>query len=271
MSDDYFLVDEKGYIATFTINRPEKRNALNPEIHAGLVANIDRMADEGNIRCLVIRGQGELAFSAGDDLKRDPSNRGPQLDEDKDPSVQWPLRTSRHAIFDAPFPVVAMIQGFCVGGGLALATECDIRIAAEGSSLGIPPSKLGIIYDFESIQVFVDLIGPSFTKELFCSGRRVDAKRALDMGLVNEVVDPDELANVVYGLAEEFATAAPLSLRGHKRIVNTLVRRRIEGSALSAADIEEMRQAQRQARQSEDASEGRVAFREKRQPVFKGR
>ncbi|MCH7652099.1 MAG: enoyl-CoA hydratase/isomerase family protein [Chloroflexi bacterium] len=271
MSDDYFLVDEKGYIATFIINRPEKRNALNPEIHAGLVSNIDRMADEGKIRCLVIRGQGDMAFSAGDDLKRDYSASGPSLDEDKDPSMQWPRRTSRDAIFDAPFPVVAMIQGFCVGGGLALATECDMRIAAEGSSLGIPPSRLGIIYDFERIQVFVDLIGPSFTKELFCSGRRVDARRALDMGLVNEVVGPDDLEAAVYGLAEEFATAAPLSLKGHKRIVNTLVSRRVEGSALSAADIEEMRQAQHQARQSEDANEGRVAFREKRQPVFKGR
>ncbi|MCH9009090.1 MAG: enoyl-CoA hydratase/isomerase family protein [Chloroflexi bacterium] len=250
MSDDYFLVDEKGYIATFIINRPEKRNALNPEIHAGLVSSIDRMADEGKIRCLVIRGQGDMAFSAGDDLKRDYSASGPSLDEDKDPSMQWPRRTSRDAIFDAPFPVVAMIQGFCVGGGLALATECDMRIAAEGSSLGIPPSRLGIIYDFERIQVFVDLIGPSFTKELFCSGRRVDARRALDMGLVNEVVGPDDLEAAVYGLAEEFATAAPLSLKGHKRIVNTLVSRRVEGSALSAADIEEMRQAHRQAQQS---------------------
>ncbi len=271
MSDDYFLVEEKGYIATFTINRPEKRNALNPEIHAGLVRHIDRMSDEGNVRCLVLRGQGEMAFSAGDDLKRDYEDSSPQLDEDKDPSMQWPQRTSREAIFDAPFPVVAMIQGFCVGGGLALATECDMRIAAVGSSLGIPPSRLGIIYDFERIQVFVDLIGPSSTKELFCSGRRVDAKRALDMGLVNEVVNQEDLETAVYGLAEEFATAAPLSLKGHKRIINNLIRSRIEGSALSAADIEEMRQAQAQARQSEDANEGRVAFSEKRQPVFKGR
>jgi enoyl-CoA hydratase/carnithine racemase len=271
MSDNYFLVDEKGYIATIVINRPEKRNALNPEIHTGLVSNIDRMADEGKIRCLVIRGQGEMAFSAGDDLKRDYSDTEPSLNEDKDPSMQWPQRTSREAIFDAPFPVVAMIQGFCVGGGLALASECDMRIAAEGSSLGIPPSRLGTIYDFERIQVFVDLIGPSFTKELFCSGRRVSARRALDMGLVNEVVDAEELETAVYGLAEEFATAAPLSLMGHKRIVNTLIRRRIEGSALDAADIEEIRQAQRQARNSRDANEGRVAFSEKRQPLFKGR
>ena len=154
---------------------------------------------------------------------------------------------------------------------MALATECDIRIAAEGSKLGIPPSKLGIIYDFERIQVFIDLIGPAFTKELFCSGRMVSAERALDMGLANEVVSPQELESAIYGLAEEFAITAPLSLKGHKNIVNTLVQRRKEGSTLSEADISTMREAQRIARESDDAMEGRVAFREKRKPVFKGR
>ena len=236
-----------------------------------MVREIDRMAEEGEVRCLVIKGQGDMAFSAGDDLKRNPGDPGPQLDPNKPESMQWPKRVSREAILDAPFPVVAMIQGYCVGGGLALATECDIRIAAEGSRLGIPPSRLGIIYDFERIQVFIDLIGPAFTKELFCSGRMVSAERALDMGLVNEVVAPEELAKAAYGLAQEFAYTAPLSLKGHKHLINTLVQRRNEGSALTRADIEEMREAQRVARASEDANEGRVAFREKRKPVFIGR
>ena len=271
MSEDVFIVEQTGHIATFTINRPDKRNALNPEIHAALVREIDRMAEEGTVRCLIIKGQGDKAFSAGDDLKREPGDPGPQPDPNRPESLQWPKRVSREAIFDAPFPVVAMIQGYCVGGGLALATECDIRIAGKGSQLGIPPSKLGIIYDFERIQVFIDLIGPSFTKELFCSGRRVSAERALDMGLVNEVVEPDELEAAAYGLAEEFAVTAPLSLKGHKALVNTLVQRRNEGSALTAADIEAMREAQSIARASEDAREGRVAFSEKRTPVFKGR
>ena len=229
------------------------------------------MAEEGTVRCLIIKGQGDKAFSAGDDLKREPGDPGPQPDPNRPESLQWPKRVSREAIFDAPFPVVAMIQGYCVGGGLALTTECDIRIAGKGSQLGIPPSKLGIIYDFERIQVFIDLIGPSFTKELFCSGRRVSSERALDMGLVNEVVEPDELEAAAYGLAEEFAVTAPLSLKGHKALVNTLVQRRNEGSALTAADIEAMREAQSIARASEDAREGRVAFSEKRTPVFKGR
>jgi enoyl-CoA hydratase/carnithine racemase len=271
MSDDVLLVEKTGYVATLTINRPDKRNALNPEIHARLVSNIDRFADEGEVRCVVIRGQGELAFSAGDDLKREPGQPGPQLDPNKDESMQWPHRTSRHAIFDAPFPVIAMIQGYCVGGGLALATECDFRIASESSQLGIPPSKLGIIYDFERIQVFLDLVGPAFTKELFCTGRRVSARRALTMGLVNEVVAESELESTVYALANELAENAPMSVRGHKAVVNTLIRSRIEGAALSASDIAKMRETQRIARASEDAKEGPLAFREKRRPVFTGR
>jgi enoyl-CoA hydratase/carnithine racemase len=181
------------------------------------------------------------------------------------------MRRSRQAIFDAPFPVIAMIRGYCVGGGLALASECDFRIASDDSQLGIPPSKLGIIYDYERIQVFTELVGPSFTKELFCLGRRVSAERALMMGLVNEVVPASRLHETVYGMAQEFASNAPLSVRGHKRIVNTLTRRGFEGSALSQHDIDEIHEMQRIARASEDAQEGPRAFREKRTPVFTGR
>lgn len=270
MTEDLLLVERDGYVATLTINRPEKRNALNPDIHAGLVRHIDRFAEEGEVRCVVIRGQGDLAFSAGDDLKRDPNDPGPIIDPDKPPEMQWPERRSRHAIFDAPFPVIAMIRGYCVGGGLALASECDFRIASEDSQLGIPPSKLGIIYDYERIQVFIELVGPSFAKELFCLGRRISAARALAMGLVNEVVPVEELEDTVYAMAREFAENAPLSVKGHKRVVNTLVKRAFEGSALRESDIADLIEAQRFARKSEDAAEGPRAFREKRRPVFIG-
>lgn len=271
MSDEPLVVEQDGHIATFTINRPEKRNALNPEIHAGMVEHIDRMSEEGDVRCLVIKGEGDLAFSAGDDLRRAPGDPGPQPVPGKPAELQWPLRKTVHAIFDAPFPVVAMIDGYCVGGGLALATECDIRVSTDRAQLGIPPSRLGIIYDHERIQVFIDLVGPAFTKELFCSGLRVSAQRALEMGLVNMVVAPDQLETAVYGLAGEFARNAPLSLKGHKQVINTLVARQREGSNLNARDIATMRAAQQAARDSEDAREGRIAFAEKRDPVFVGR
>ncbi len=271
MSDEVLLVEQRDHIATLTINRPEKLNALNSEIIAGLVEHIDRLSAEGEVRCVVIRGQGERAFSAGFDLTRAPGQNGPQPDSNKDPSMQWPIRRPVDAIFDAPFLVIAMIQGYCVGGGLGLATECDMRIAADTAELGITPSKLGIIYAYEGIQVFVDLVGPAFTKELFCCGRRVSAERALAMGLVNQVVPAADLESAVYGLAEELADNAPLSVKGHKAIVNTLIQRRVEGSALSEADIHVMKEAQRVAAESEDNREGRLAFREKRKPVFQGR
>ena len=271
MSNEALIVEQEGHVATFTINRPEKRNALNPEIHAGMVEHIDRLSEEGDVRCLVIKGQGDLAFSAGDDLKRAPGDPGPQPTPGKPAELQWPHRKTVQSIFDAPFPVVAMIDGYCVGGGLALATECDIRISTDRAQLGIPPSRLGIIYDYERIQVFIDLVGPAFTKELFCSSLRVDPQRALDMGLVNKVVAPDQLESEVYGLAKEFARNAPLSLKGHKRMINTLVARQHEGSKLNAQDIGEIHAAQQAARDSHDANEGRVAFAEKRDPVFIGR
>ena len=271
MSNEALIVEQEGHVATFTINRPEKRNALNPEIHAGMVEHIDRLSEEGNVRCLVIKGQGDLAFSAGDALKRAPGDPGPQPTPGKPAELQWPHRKTVQSIFDAPFPVVAMIDGYCVGGGLALATECDIRISTDRAQLGIPPSRLGIIYDYERIQVFIDLVGPAFTKELFCSGLRVDPQRALDMGLVNKVVASDQLELEVYGLAKEFARNAPLSLKGHKRMINTLVARQHEGSKLNAQDIGEIHATQQAARDSHDANEGRVAFAEKRDPVFIGR
>ena len=235
-----------------------------------MVAHIDRMSEESEVRCLVIRGQGDLAFSAGDDLLRTPGDPGPQPTPGKDPMLQWPHRKTRQAMFDAPFPVVAMIQGYCVGGGLALATECDLRISADTGKLGIPSSKLGIIYDYDRIQVFVDIVGPAFAKELFCTGRTISAERALAMGLVNEVVPVADLESTVYELAEELVTNAPLSVKGHKVLVNTLVQCRFEGAALTEADLESMRAAQRVARDSADAAEGRQAFAEKRKPVFRG-
>ena len=270
MTED-LIVREDEHVATFIINRPEKRNALNPEIHSEMVWHIDRMAQERSVRCLVIRGEGDLAFSAGDDLRRAPGDPGPQPRASRPIEEQWPHRKTVQAIFDAPFPVVAMIDGYCVGGGLALATECDIRIASDRAQLGIPPSRLGIIYDYERIQVFIDLIGPAFTKELFCSGLRVNAQRGLEMGLVNRVVRPEDLEDEVYRLAEEFASNAPLSVMGHKRVINTLVRRSFQGSALTESDVSDMRAAQLEARESRDANEGRVAFAEKRTPAFVGR
>ena len=271
MSDDALIVEQRDGIATFTINRPEKRNALNPEIHAGMVDHIDRMGESGEVRCLVIKGQGDMAFSAGDDLRRTPGDPGPQPRTDKDARLQWPHRKTVDAISDAPFPVIAMIDGYCVGGGLALATECDIRICTDRSQLGIPPSRLGIIYDYERIQVFIDLVGPAFTKELFCAGWMVSPQRALDMGLVNMVASPEDLESEVFALAGEFVDNAPLSVSGHKQVIDTLVRSSREGAALTARDIERMREAQRVARDSDDAQEGRRAFAEKRKPVYTGR
>lgn len=170
-------------------------------------------------------------------------------------------------IEEYPYPVIAMIYGYCVGGGLELAVACDLRIAADTAKLGITPAKLGIVYLPTPLRRFLDVIGAAYTKELFFTGRLIDAHRAKEMGLVNQVVPEEELERYTYELAREIGENAPLSLKGIKLAITKLTGfERL--SPEDAAYLEELRQ---RAMESEDLKEGRRAFQERRKPVFKGR
>jgi enoyl-CoA hydratase len=171
------------------------------------------------------------------------------------------------SVRDFPYPVIAMIYGYAVGAGLELAVTCDLRLAADTARLGITPAKLGVVYSPAGIQKFLNVVGVPQTKELFYTGRLIDAQRAREIGLVDHVYPEAELATATYELAQEIAGNAPLSVSGVKATVSRLLRYQ----TLSPEDEAELGRLQAEAYRSEDLKEGQRAFMEKRKPRFIGR
>jgi enoyl-CoA hydratase/carnithine racemase len=261
LAEDLLLVEKAGNIATLTINRPDKRNSMNPEILVMMGDALNSLKDEGQTRVVVIRGTGEKAFSSGFDIGR--IGGGGQ----ETPAHPNPLGYGLGSVGNFPFPVIAMIHGYAVGAGLELAMTCDMRIAADTARLGITPAKLGVVYTPQGIRKFLDVIGAAATKELFYTGRIVDVARAREMGLVDYVVPAADLEAITYGLAGEIAANAPLSVSGAK----TTIRKLLDSRPITEEDVAELRQLQAEAMASEDLKEGQSAFMEKRKPNFTGR
>jgi enoyl-CoA hydratase/carnithine racemase len=265
MEERLLLVEKKEKICTITFNRPERRNALSPLLLFQLADILTRLKDEGEVRCLVLRGAGDKAFSAGYDISAIPTDMTPEMAEAF--RAKNPLQTGLQAIIDFPYPVIAMINGPAFGAGCELAMTCDIRIAVEGARLSIPPAKLGIIYHQTGIMNFINIIGLGNAKEMFFTGRAYEASRAREMGLVNYVVPPAQLSSFTYEIAQEIAENAPLSLKGLKFIFNKC----FQYQKANPEDAREIEALRTEAFNSEDLKEGQRAFQEKRKPVFKGR
>jgi len=245
-------------VARLTISNPERRGALDHEI-------LDALAEHArtlDARCLVIRGSGDV-FSAGYDI----GNLSEQeFEESAEGLVAHPFHDALEALEAYRYPVVAEINGHAIGGGLELALTCDIRLAASGVKMGMPPAKLGLIYSHTGLAKFIDVCGPANTAELFFVGRSVDAERAREMGLVNQVVDPVALGERVVDLASEIASNAPLSLAGNKRMIRTLRTLRLPDEL--ERELVELRES---CFTSEDFREGVAAFAAKRKPRWRGR
>lgn len=261
MSDD-ILVQQDGAIATVIFNRPHMRNAISLAMWREIARIAGELGKDDRVRALVFRGAGTEAFASGADISEFKEVR-----KDTATALAYNKETEAayHAIRQCPKPTVAMIYGFCMGGGMALAMACDLRFAAESAKFGIPAARLGIIYSLESTRWLVELVGPAYAKDILFSARTVEAQEALAIGFVNRLLPVNELEPYTYGYLEKVAANAPLSVRGAKLIIEAA----LEGGG---ADREaEVRRLALEAFESEDYKEGTRAFLEKRPSQFKGR
>jgi enoyl-CoA hydratase/carnithine racemase len=258
------LLDEPAEaVVRLTLNRPNSRNALDHELLNGLaevMPTLDRGIDH---RCVLLTGAGEI-FSAGYDIGGFSED---SFETEAESLVAHPFARGLDAVAGHPWPVVCAINGHALGGGLELTLTCDLRICARSAKLGMPPARLGLIYGHTGLRRFIDAIGVPRTKELFLTGRNLDAERAEEIGLVHEVVADGEVERVAIEWAAEVAANAPLSMKGNKHAIDTLN----SYSRLTEEQERELIELRESCFRSEDFREGVSAFAEKRKPVWKGR
>ena len=249
-------------IGWLTINQPEKRNAISLAMWDAIAAAADDFAADPDVRVVVLHGAGGKAFASGADISEFDKVRA-----NADAQVEYGRRSAqaRKKLEAMDKPLIAMIQGFCIGGGYATALIADLRIASTDSRFGIPAARLGIAYGYESLMRLTALAGPAIAKEILFTGRQLDAAEAFASGLVNRVVPPEQLEETTIGLAQQIARNAPLSIRASKAAIDQIAG---DPALRDQAAIEALNRA---CFDSQDYAEGRSAFTEKRPPNFTGR
>jgi enoyl-CoA hydratase/carnithine racemase len=265
MEENLLLTEKEDRILTIAFNRPERRNSLSPLLLHEFSTLLGRVQKEDEVRCLVLRGAGDKAFSSGYDIMALPTEVSPEVMETLRKTN--PLETALQAIRDFPYPVIAMINGMAFGAGCEVAAACDIRVANETARMGMPPAKLGLIYLPAGIYRFINVVGAANAKEIFFRGHYFPASRAREMGLLNYVVPDDQLVSFTMDIAREISGNAPLSLKGMKFVFNACLKHQ----KIAPEDMKEIERLAAEAFSSEDLKEGQKAFKEKRKPVFQGR
>ena len=253
---------KQGGIGWIIFNNPARHNAVSLEMWQSLPLVLNAYAQDPEVRVIILRGEGEKAFVAGADISQFKEKRSsPEAVEHYNTTAD----EAAEALRGSTKPTIAMIRGYCIGGGTGIAVNCDIRIAAEDSRFGVPAAKLGLGYRFAGIKRLTDIVGPAFTAEIFYSGRQFTGQEALQMGLVNRLVPAADLEQHTLDFANTIVSNAPLTIASVKRAL-------LEYSKDPAErDLDLCQKMVDACYTSEDYKEGQTAFMEKRKAVFKGR
>lgn len=265
MNKTVLIKEISNSVGTLTFNRPQQGNALSVDLLMDLHLTLKKWAETDDVRVVVITGNSDKAFSSGYDIAAIPTEMNPETAEIL--KTNNPLELALNSVKDFPYPVIAMINGYCFGAGLNLAMCCDIRIGADHIKAGMPPAKLGLVYHPQGLSQFIEVMGMARTREIFFTARTYTGGEIKNMGMVDHLVPVDKLSDTVYAMAEDIAKNAPLSLKGTKKILNRIGTYSLIGQKY----IHEVEALIAEAFNSEDLKEGQAAFLEKRKPVFNGK
>jgi enoyl-CoA hydratase len=260
LATENMLAEIDGPIGWMTFNKPARRNAVSLDMWEAIPVILDRFEQDPAVRVIVLKGAGDQAFVSGADISQFEKVRSSQESNAHYDKISG---VAGQRLAGCSKPTIAMIRGFCIGGGLAIAIGCDIRIANEGARFGIPAARLGLGYGAAGVKKLMEVVGPSFTKEIFFTARHFSAAEAREMGLVNRVVTDAELENYTRQYCATIVDNAPMTMHALKRTVGELGRAEKADLAASEALVQA-------CFASQDYIEGRRAFMEKRRPVFRG-
>ncbi|MBI21381.1 MAG: enoyl-CoA hydratase [Chloroflexi bacterium] len=261
LNTDRMIVKSENGVGWMIFNQPKKRNAVSFDMWKSIPKIIDYFNSNSEVRVIVISGAGNKSFVSGADISEfeDKRNTKKQVE-----IYDQATNAANISLLTSEKPLIAMIKGYCIGGGLAIALSADIRIASNDSLFAVPAAKLGVGYRYAGVKQLMELVGPSYTKEIFFTGRKFNSEEALRMGLVNSVIGIKKIDSYIHKITDNIVNNAPLTIRSIKSAVNEGIKDPDD------RDIMKVNKMVQECFESKDYVEGRRAFMEKRLPKFQG-